>query len=143
QIKLAQTKTDAQNGVAVDVTPGDVGSGHEIVREKANSALTFDMTSVDLTNNQIHFGTTDGLSNGDAVVYHELSGAYLPVGGLQDGHVYYVIFVNDATVKLAATKQDALAGNAITFTSPGAGLPNTQSLTPLDMSSALTFTPKT
>ncbi len=62
------------------------------------------------------------------------------VGGLTDGYTYYVIAVNDDTIQLASSLQNAYAGNALTLgTSPGYGAG--QSFTPTVPASVLTFGP--
>ena len=57
-------------------------------------------------------------STGDPVTYQEGSSA---VGGLTDNTVYYVIKVDDDTIKLATNSSNATAGTAINLTSQGAG----------------------
>lgn len=61
------------------------------------------------------------LTTGDSIVYR--SGGGTPIGGLVDGQTYYVIRLNDVSIKLADSIAEALAGDAITgldFTVAGA-----------------------
>ena len=75
-------------------------------------------TAVDNTNHTIEFGTADNLATGNAVA--SLSGgAFAPINGLQDGHTYFVIADGPNKIQLAATYNDALAGNAIPITTVG------------------------
>ncbi len=75
-------------------------------------------TAVDNTNHTIDFGTADNLQTGDAVTYSSGGGA--PINGLQNGQTYFVIVDGADTIQLAATHDDAMAGNAILITSVGA-----------------------
>jgi hypothetical protein len=50
------------------------------------------------------------------------AGGGTPISGLTEGQTYYVIVVDDSTIKLAATKQDATEKIAIDLTSPGTGI---------------------
>ena len=61
-------------------------------------------------------GENNGLRTGDEVVYHK-GGAGATVGGLTDGHTYYVIVLDDTHAQLAASREDALDGLAIALTS--------------------------
>ncbi|MBS0263399.1 MAG: hypothetical protein JSS02_15765, partial [Planctomycetes bacterium] len=74
-----------------------------------------------IVNNQIKFGAQHNLSNGQQVVYHVTAGN-TPIGGLTDGQVYYVIKIDDTTIKLSASA-DLLT--AVTLTSPSGVTPDT------------------
>ena len=63
-------------------------------------------TGVNSTDNSITFSTTHGFNNGDALVYDQNSGSDI---GLTDDHIYYVIVINDYTIQLAETRQEALS----------------------------------
>ena len=65
----------------------------------------------------IDLGTGHNLRTGDAIVYENGGGA--SIGGLTDGNTYYVIVLKDNRVELAASLEDASAGNAVTLTSDG------------------------
>ncbi|HEY3919271.1 MAG TPA: PKD domain-containing protein, partial [Stellaceae bacterium] len=75
-------------------------------------------TQVNNTDHTVDFGAADNLHTGDAVVYSSGGGA--PIDGLQDGQTYFVITDGSDNIQLAATRDDALAGNAIAITSNGA-----------------------
>ena len=62
-----------------------------------------------------------GLSTGQAVVYRHDDGA-TDVGGLVEGATYYVIRTGDDKLKLAASREDAMAGTALDLTSIGSGI---------------------
>ena len=60
-------------------------------------------------------GENNGLRTGDEVVYHSGADA-TAVGGLTDGHTYYVIVLDDTHAQLADTREHALDGLAIGLT---------------------------
>ena len=62
--------------------------------------------------------TNHGTSTGDQLTYTEGSSS---IGGLATNNVYYVIKVDDNTIKLAATSSNAAANSEITLTNQGAG----------------------
>jgi Ca2+-binding RTX toxin-like protein len=83
------------------------------------------------------------LESGEAVVYsHGVGG--LDIGGLTDGQTYYVIKVDQSTVMLALTAEDAAAGKAIDLTDMGSGgehtLTSGKRTVTFDPSSALSLT---
>ena len=100
--------------------------------------VTVDPSTVTLTTDTIQFASAHGLQTGDQVLYHNGGGA--SIGGLTDATTYYVIRVDDKTIKLAATQADALAGKAINLT--GAGTSSSDSFT-LASGTVLTFNPST
>jgi hypothetical protein len=77
------------------------------------------LAKVDITNNTIDLGTDNGLGTGDALVYS--TAGYTPIGGLIDGATYYAIVDDPASgkIRLARTKAEALAKQAINLTSAG------------------------
>ncbi len=88
---------------------------------------TFDPNGkINIANNTISIAAQT-LETGDKVVYQ--SGYVLDVGsaqnqaigGLTSNKSYYLIKVDDNTIKLAASEADALAGQAIDLTSVGSG----------------------
>jgi hypothetical protein len=101
-------------GNAIDVTTGTYTETYAPSSFDPSTAVT-----VDDSGDAIDLGYNPGFGAGDAVVYDDGGGA--DVGGLKNGHVYYVILVpsNSHKLKLAATSQDAAAGTAITLTSTG------------------------
>ena len=78
---------------------------------------TFAASAVDTSAETITIASHT-LVTGNPVTYQEGSSA---VAGLTDNTVYYVIKVDDDTVKLATTKLNADAGTAINLTSQGVG----------------------
>ena len=62
--------------------------------------------------------TGHGTNTGDQLTYASGSS---DIGGLADGNVYYVIKVDNDTIKLATTESNANGGSAITLSSQGAG----------------------
>lgn len=81
--------------------------------------LTFDaLNDVSLINNTITI-TSHGLGTGRAVFYSDEGGTV--VTGLTDATKYFVIRVDDDTIKLATTESNAAAGTAIGFSALGNG----------------------
>ena len=78
---------------------------------------TFAASAVDTSAETITIASHT-LLTGNPVTYQEGSSA---VAGLTDNTVYYVIKVDDNTVKLATTRANAIAGTAINLTSQGGG----------------------
>ncbi len=60
-------------------------------------------SDVTVSGDAIHFASPDGLKTGQEVVY--TSGGGTSIGGLTNGHSYYVIVLDPYTIKLAATYQ--------------------------------------
>jgi len=90
------------------------GRSYDIPTLDAN----FNYSDVDISANTITI-TNHGVIVGTPVKYGSgwsTSQGAQSVGGLSSGTVYYVIPVNDNTIKLAATLSDALAGTAINLT---------------------------
>ena len=78
---------------------------------------TFAASAVDASAETITIASHT-LITGNPVTYQEGSSA---VGGLTDNTVYYVIKVDDNTIKLATSRTNANAGTAINLTSQGGG----------------------
>ena len=89
------------------------------------TVVSFDPAATDVVDeaaNTIDLGAdTRGLRTGDSVVYRDGDGSNAAIGGLQDGKAYFVIAEADGKVKLANTREEALAGTAIDLTSKGSG----------------------
>ncbi|MCU0709908.1 MAG: hypothetical protein MUF23_16625, partial [Pirellula sp.] len=71
--------------------------------------------------NEITFANRHPFTTGEAVVYrsgnvlnNNGSPSFDTVGGLQHARVYYVIRVNDTTVRLASSRSDAMSGSGLT-----------------------------
>ncbi|MCG6951721.1 MAG: hypothetical protein LJE90_05065, partial [Betaproteobacteria bacterium] len=96
-----------------------LGIAHSDIRARVDGSLTANavdapasFASVDNVSNSIALGNDVGFAQGEAVVYHENGGAQ--IGGLEEGATYYVISSTDpAVLQLAATRADALKGEAL------------------------------
>jgi hypothetical protein len=92
--------------------------------------VSIDPTQIVTTSGgQIQFAAPHGLETGDAVLYRDGGGN--DISGLTDGTIYFVIKVNDTTIKLATSLAQAMAGHPISLNGPGSG--ENQSFTPLDL----------
>ncbi|NEU80298.1 DUF4347 domain-containing protein [Nostoc sp. UIC 10630] len=91
---------------------------------KSQTDETFDFATaaVNATNNTITY-TNHGLKTGDRVIYRNLGNAGQQLGGLEDGQSYFVIKVDDNTIKLMATNAETTASEpaAIDLTTGTAG----------------------
>lgn len=116
RIKLAASLSDAQSGKAVDLKDLGAGDAHELDRTEASATkITFDP---DESRFEIALDNPGGLQTGEALVY-DTDGTQ--IGGLTDGETYFAIVDGDGKLKLAADREKALAGEAITLTSTGSG----------------------
>jgi hypothetical protein len=107
-IKFAISATDAQNGIAVDLTSS--GSG-------ALTVTTYD-PDVNAASDTIGLGS-HGLATGDRV---RVSSDGTLAGGLSANTDYYAIVTDADHIKLTASRQDALKGQGvINITSTGSG----------------------
>ena len=83
------------------------------------SATTFNVASSSVNTGADTITITGhGTSTGDQLTYTEGSSA---IGGLATNNVYYVIKVDDNTIKLASTTSNANSGSALTLSSQGSG----------------------
>ena len=73
---------------------------------------TVAVNQVTTSSDTIQFAKPDSLTTGQEVVYHDGGGT--PIGGLQDGHTYYVIVAGPNTIKLASTYAGAVSGTPAT-----------------------------
>jgi len=96
-----------------------------------------DLAQVTLAKDTIRFGSVHGLTTGDEIVYR--NGGGTSVGGLSDGRTYYALKVDDSTIKLAASRDDALAGQALGLSSTGSGTEHR--VTPFDADGRRVFDP--
>ncbi len=79
----------------------------------AQSTVAVNPTNqVTTSSDTIQFANPDSLTTGQEVVYHDGGGT--PIGGLQDGHNYYVIVAGPNTIKLASTYSGAVSGTPAT-----------------------------
>ena len=85
-----------------------------IFNESESSVLIFDGDNdVDSGSHQITY-ISHGLTTGDKITYTDGGGT--AITGLTDGGTYYVIRINDDTLKLATTSANAGSGTAIAIT---------------------------
>ena len=83
------------------------------------SATTFNVASSSVNTGADTITITGhGTATGDQLTYTEGSSS---IGGLATNNVYYVIKVDDNTIKLASTTSNANAGSALTLSSQGSG----------------------
>jgi len=95
------------------VTPVEFNSSSSV--DGFRTGKTFDPNGtdiVDATNDTIKI-TSHEFTTGDIVEYKTGGDTYKPIGNLKSGTVYYVIRVDDNTVKLAKSYKDAQAVTAI------------------------------
>lgn len=112
EVKLATTLSNAQNGVAIDLT--DTGSGTHTLTlssKQLGGAATVDMADDTLTVNTTWYNASQ---TGDEVEFNIVSGT-LPTGVVADT-TYYLIKTNvSGKVKVATTSENAENGVAIDF----------------------------
>lgn len=98
----------------------------------ASGIATFLGGFISTDSNIIGFGTEHKLNLGEAIIYNSLNNVKIGIGStsgdletkgfLKDDAVYYVSFVNDTTIKLHNSEEDAIFGrNEINLTSVGSG----------------------
>jgi hypothetical protein len=107
-LKLAETKALADSGEAVDIalaTDGQPGL------ERIDLFLFDSSDGVSDQDDTIAFDFEHHLQTGDEVIYY--NGGEDNVGDLETGESYFVIRVDDTSLKLAATEQDAADDKAI------------------------------
>ncbi|MEL6230954.1 MAG: DUF4347 domain-containing protein, partial [Cyanobacteria bacterium J06627_3] len=115
-IQLAESEPDALAGLAIDLTTIETGF--------------LDTGNVDIVNDTLSIAAQT-LTTGDTVVYqssHALdpdSAQNQAIGGLASNTEYYVIKLDDETVQLAASREQALANEAIDLTAFGTGASHT------------------
>lgn len=92
--------------------------------------VTFDATSTDVVKAAADTIDIRGTSfvTGDAVLYTVTADANA-IGGLTSGTTYYVIRVDDNTIKLATNSSNATAGTAVNISAVGTGTADTLQLT--------------
>lgn len=99
------TRSDTRSDGDVRAWIGD-GSSLSVMDRK-----TFGQSAINDGANTITFAAKHRFKTGDVVFFDSQGGAL--INGLTDQHEYYVIVVDAKTIKLASTRNDALAGNAI------------------------------
>ena len=94
----------------------DANAG-DIAIETSATAFSVAAGSVNTGTDSITI-TGHGTNTGDQLTYTSGSS---DIGGLADGNVYYVIKVDNDTIKLATTESNANGGSAIPLSTQGAG----------------------
>ena len=125
QVQLYDTAADAMNGTStglMHLTSTGGSTSAKLTRAQIAGIPSFllgsDITFDPSTSVQVFaLGQAAALHDGDAVVYS--AGGGTPMGGLTDGQTYFVIEVGNGNYQLAATRADALAGNAIALSGNG------------------------
>jgi len=135
-IKLAASASDAEDGVVIDIT--DTGTGdHTITVSDSYSdvMLVYGANEGDY-NNDVYYAIHNYISpetftvvsaTSTLTVTQEFStGEYVKVSGATlpdslDADNYYVIRVDDTSIKLATSYNNAIAGTSISFLEPGSG----------------------
>ncbi|HPM80080.1 MAG TPA: hypothetical protein PLF81_05245, partial [Candidatus Anammoximicrobium sp.] len=129
-VQLAANSTDAVNGDEISLGAGaTLGSGLHVFRvipeveipEFPDRTIDFDPTLVpalDTDANTIRL-PNHRLSTADPLTY--LSGSGKPILGLTNGKEYFAIFVNDDTIRLAASAAAANAGTAVDLSGGATG----------------------
>ena len=112
-VRLAASAAEAERGATLGVMRNVNG---EFTLTARDSLVTKAFTGADVTAANAITLANHGLSTGEAVVYR--AGTDTLVGQLQANTAYYVIKENDNTLKLAQSRDDAMAGVAVAITTP-------------------------
>lgn len=126
-----------------------VGAKAEAKLSTINHEIYFNATGVstssggyiDTTINTIGFSTDHKLNTGESIIYSSFNGTKIGIGStagdtstklyLQDNSVYYASLINDTTIRIHNTQEDAILGiNEINITSNGSGNQRFKSLKP-------------
>jgi len=86
-------------------------------------------TDVDSDNDTIDLGAHI-FTTGQGLVYRAGNGT--AVSGLTDGEIYYVVVMDSATIRLAATEEDAIADTPVIIDLEGAGASGMQSFSEIE-----------
>ena len=100
---------------------GDSTNSFRLLDDIASFTLTFDATDtavVSIANDTLSF-TNHRFVNGQKVTYTDGGGT--AIGGLSDGTSYFIIKVDQNTIKLATNASNAASSTAINLTSGAAG----------------------
>ena len=124
-VQLAEVLDDALAEIPapadLDLTLGGSGDAHSLRLDldpstasglKHGLGVGFDpATCVSSADGTINLGYNHGFTTGQAVVYSHGGGA--SIGGLENKGTYYVIVVDPTTIRLAESRQKAIAGTSI------------------------------
>jgi len=120
QLQAYCHKAGNQLGRAADVVSVTGTAPNETVTLDGNwkyANIEFAHTLVDTSAETITL-TSHGRATGDALIYKQGTTA---ISGLSDGTTYYIIKVDNNTIKLATSSSNATAGTAINLASQGSG----------------------
>ncbi len=106
-IQLALTLENALKATPIPIALTSGGTGTDTLTAPTPTH-TFGASQVNTANNTITYDS-HGYLNGEAVMYEDGGGT--PIGGLQNGQVYYVVVVDTNTIKLSSTAP--AAGNTL------------------------------
>ena len=86
---------------------------------RAGESKVFNSQSnVDGTSEEIYFDTEHGFSTGDALIYRVIDGTGI-TGSIADEATYYAIVVDSTTIRLAASRSNAVSGAAMDIGAAG------------------------
>lgn len=97
---------------------GDDALYSTLMKKYASAQFTFASTAVNTTNDTITI-PSHGFSNTDPVIYTK---GIISTAPLASSNTYYVIRVDQNTIKLASSAANAIAGTALDLTSAGDGM---------------------
>ena len=92
----------------------------DIAIQQGIAPINITSNDIDVTTDEISI-TDHGLSTATAITYNQGTGTVTSPTPLSDGTEYFVIVVDDDTIKLALTSVAANAGTAINITNAGSG----------------------
>jgi hypothetical protein len=111
EVRLSQKQSDSSNVVVPRSMVGVDSNQVTLALVDSENFVTLDATPT-LGNNRLTYAKPHGLTTGQPVVYRPGSGN-ARIGGLVDGNVYYAIRIDDLTIAIAATADDAKATTPI------------------------------
>ena len=108
-LRLASSENDAKAGTTIALGTTAIETGWTPTTSLAHSLFPAwdDDEVVDLVDNRFDLPYEHGLSTGESVVYD--NGGAENIGGLTDGATYYVVVVDEDSIRLAATEAEAMA----------------------------------
>ena len=119
KIKLADSISNANAGIEVNLKSLGTGSSHKIdATVGTDGDVTFDPSQ---TRFELKLAAPTTLVTGEAVTYDKGDAGNTAIGGLTDDTVYFVVNDGSGDLKLAETREKALQGEVIEFTSVGTG----------------------
>ncbi|MCO6455093.1 MAG: choice-of-anchor D domain-containing protein [Pirellulaceae bacterium] len=147
-IQLAATAMDATNAVAITLEAGaslDGGPQELVTTGGMPVSIAFDPTGtvlnpvVNTIDDTILISPVHNLIAGQRVTYS--AGGGTPIGGLTDGGDYFAIPITENTLRLAASRADALAGVFVDLSGGATGASHQLTTNDVDVLSDLIVTP--